>query len=140
MKTGYELIEELFGEDFDSSDPYELRDNDLKGFELISDELSYNSGWYNYYKLTFKHIKTGKKYSIEYNSHTSDNVCDGGFLTDTLKEIKEDKTYDAFDKFMNLALDLGNELHEREELTELEGQFLNALDCYIDLACEEIED
>jgi hypothetical protein len=135
MKTGYELIEEVFGKDFDTDDLYAIRDNDLEGYELISDELVYNKGWYNYYEVIFKDLKTGKKYSFEYKQHTSDNVCDGGLLLETFKEVTEDKFQLAIDKLMDAVFDLGIELSEKEieELTEKENKFLKALDFYCDV-------
>lgn len=53
--------------------------------------------------------------------------------------MSEDKTYVAFDKFMNYALELGGDLHGRNMLTKPEQNFLDALDHYIDLAVEENE-
>lgn len=139
-KIGYELIEEVFGEHFDHDDFYSLRDGDLEGFELISDDLSYNSGWYNYYEVTVKDTNTGKKYSFEYNQHTSDNVCDGGLLLGTFKEIEEDIVYAAFDKFMDSAFELAEDFHKKNMLTKPEQNFLNAFDHYIDLVVEEDEE
>ncbi|MNF87662.1 hypothetical protein D3C84_701340 [compost metagenome] len=54
--------------------------------------------------------------------------------------MSEDKTYAAFEKFMDKAFELGSDLHEKSMLTEPEQNFLDAFDHYIDLVCEEDED
>lgn len=78
---GLELWHHLFEEE--DLEPYDLEDHE----EVTSynEDLSYNSGWYNYYEITFR--LRGKKYSIEKKSHTSDNVCDTEWLMDTFQEV-----------------------------------------------------
>lgn len=84
MKTGYDLVEEVFGEEAIDH----LREiEEVDGVEDYTENLSYNSGWYNYYEVTFKF--KGKKYSFEFKSHTSDNVCDMEFFYESFKEIEE---------------------------------------------------
>lgn len=71
MKVNYD---EVFGEDSSGDELYEIRFDDFLEATNVKDELSYNSGWYNYSLLTFDY--KGKRYSIEYKEHTSDNVVD----------------------------------------------------------------
>lgn len=74
-------LEELFGEDEDVWEIISLiRHDDYEEATNVKDELSYNSGWYNYSTLTFDY--KGKRYSIEYKEHTSDNVCDFEYTSD----------------------------------------------------------
>lgn len=142
MKTGIELVEELFGEDYDDDIFYELRDGDCEGYKLISDELSYNSGWYNYYEVVIENSETGNRYSFEYNQHTSDNVCDGGVIYESFKEIEPDPLQIAIDKLMDATFDLGMMLQDLDydALSEQEKAFLAALDFYCDVAEEMNED
>ena len=77
---GQALLEQVFGEDLD--DIFSLiRDEDLEGVSNVNEDLSYNSGWYNYYQILFDY--KGKRYSFEYKDHTSDNVCDMTYLPET---------------------------------------------------------
>lgn len=81
---GYKLLEEVFGEDLD--DIFSLiRDGDLEGVTTVTESLSYNSGWYNYYVIMFDY--KGKRYSFEYKDHTSDNVCDMSYLPETFYSL-----------------------------------------------------
>ena len=83
--------EEIFGEDVDLDEVLSMvRFEDYKGATNVKDELNYNSGWYNYSTVTFDY--EGKRYSVEYKEHTSDNVSDMEYLYDTfccLGEVSE---------------------------------------------------
>jgi|SRR5690606_38089811 len=84
MKTGLELVDELFGED----EIFNLREIEyVDGVEEYEENLSYNEGWYNYYEVTFKY--NGKKYSFEYREHTSDNVADTEIFDDSFQEVED---------------------------------------------------
>lgn len=73
---------ELFGEDEDLEEVLNLiRFDDFEDATNVKDELSYNEGWYNYSTLKFDY--KGKRYSIEYKEHTSDNISEMEFLYNT---------------------------------------------------------
>lgn len=73
---------ELFGEDEDLEEILNLiRFDDFEDATNVKDELSYNEGWYNYSTLKFDY--KGKRYSIEYKEHTSDNISEMEFLYNT---------------------------------------------------------
>jgi GTP cyclohydrolase I len=48
----------------------------------------------------------------------------------------EETTDEKFGKVMDSLFNLAEELHERDELTETEKEFLDAFDAYVDAACE----
>lgn len=74
-------LEELFGKNEDCSEIIDLiRFDDYKEATNVKDEISYNSDWYNYSVLTFDY--KGKRYSIEYKEHTSDNITDFEYTSD----------------------------------------------------------
>lgn len=76
---GYKLYNCLF----EDVEPCDLEDHDE--ISAYDENLSYNSGWYNYYEVTFRY--RGKKYSMEKKVHTSDNVCDTEYLIETFQEV-----------------------------------------------------
>lgn len=76
----------LFGEDYDWNEAlHEIRDGDYEGVTNVVDKLEDNEGWYNYSSLKFD-LK-GKRYSIEYREHTSDNVSDFEWIDGTFIEL-----------------------------------------------------
>lgn len=76
-------LEEIFGEDICLDEVLgEIRHDFFDGVTNVKDELKYNEGWYNYSSLTFDY--EGKRYTIDYKEHTSDNICDLDYLMDTL--------------------------------------------------------
>jgi len=80
-------FEEVFEDEIEENGYLsEFEIEDVEGVTDYEDDISYNSGWYNYHEVTFKY--RGKKYSFEYKSHTSDNVCDTEVLSGTFKEIE----------------------------------------------------
>ncbi|MFB0831407.1 hypothetical protein ACEU2D_17620 [Brevibacillus laterosporus] len=86
MKKGWELIEELFGEDLDFMGEI----TDMDGVVEISDALSYNDDWWNYHLVTIKY--EGKYYTYECRKHVSPICGDTEYFEETFQEveIKED--------------------------------------------------
>ena len=78
--------DKLFGEDYYWDEAlHEIRHEDYEGATNIVNKLEYNEGWYNYSSLRFD-LK-GKRYSIEYREHTSDNVSDFEWIDGTFIEL-----------------------------------------------------
>lgn len=74
----------LFGE---NEDLYEVisiikNEQDFQGVTNIKEEFTGNSGWYNHYNLTFDY--EGKRYTISYKEHTSDNISDFEYVSELL--------------------------------------------------------
>ncbi|MEH7209990.1 hypothetical protein V7094_27890, partial [Priestia megaterium] len=87
MLTGTKLLEEVFSEEVLENLP-DLREiEEVDGVTNWSIDFSYNSGWYNYYTVSFNY--NGKKYEFEYQDHTSDNVCDSEVDVASFKECEE---------------------------------------------------
>lgn len=75
-------FDNVFGEDVDWEEVIgSIRGDDYEGVTNTKDELSYNEGWYNHSIITFDY--KGKRYSIDYSEHTSDNVSETEFDTDS---------------------------------------------------------
>lgn len=74
----------LFGE---NEDLYEVvsiirNEQDFQGVTNIKEKFTGNSGWYNHYNLTFDY--EGKRYTISYKKHTSDNISDFEYVSELL--------------------------------------------------------
>lgn len=80
MRQGYELIEEIFGEE-GLELVSELRHGDILDVKNHSIEITDNIGWYNHYQVKFD--LNEKRYVFKYKEHTSDNVCDSEIFFDT---------------------------------------------------------
>ena len=84
--TGKKLLEQVFAKEIEEHGELELYEiEDLDGVTCFDESLSYNSGWYNYYAITFRY--EGKSYSFEKREHTSDNVSDTEWYTDKFHEV-----------------------------------------------------
>lgn len=118
-------LEDVFGE-YWKEELNMVRYDDCKDAENVKDELTYNSGWYNYSKLTFDF--KGKRYSIEHKEHTSDNVCDFEWLLDTftcLGEVEELQESITKEDLVN------SEIHYKKMLKRKDAQiaeYKNALE------------
>ena len=78
--------DKLFGEGCDWDEAlHRIRHEDYEGATNVVDKLEYNEGWYNYSSLKFD-LK-GKRYSIEYRKHTSDNVSDFEWIDNSFIEL-----------------------------------------------------
>ncbi|AYB37649.1 hypothetical protein [Brevibacillus laterosporus] len=86
MKKGWELINELFGEDFDFMGEI----IDMDGVVEISDVISYNDDWWNYHLVTIEY--EGKYYTYEYRKHVAPICGDIEYYGETFQEVenKED--------------------------------------------------
>lgn len=86
---GQDLLVEVFADEFEEYGEINMWEiEDYEGVTEYDDDINYNSGWYNYHLVTFTY--KGKRYSYEYKTHTSDNVCDTEILWDTFKEVTFD--------------------------------------------------
>ena len=86
-------FEDVFDEDEDLDEVISMiRYDEFEGATNVKDELNYNEGWYNYSTVTFDY--EGKRYSIEYKEHTSDNVSDMEYLYNTFVCLGEAKEMD----------------------------------------------
>lgn len=117
---GLKLIEQVFAdviEEYGQMELYEIQE--LDGVTDYDEDLSYNSGWYNYYDVTFKY--KGKTYTFEYKEHTSDNVSDTEYFYGTFREIVEDKILDPVELFGGVKgeLTLNKEYFTQDEVIAL---------------------
>lgn len=117
---GYALFEQVFADVIEEDGELEFYQiEDIDGVTEYSDELNYNSGWYNYSIVFFKY--NGRKYSMEYKEHTSDNVSDTEHLWNTFKEIqgitlnKDTFTQDEVFEILGLPLTQIHELMKEVE-------------------------
>ncbi|QOV08352.1 hypothetical protein Kirov_153 [Bacillus phage Kirov] len=86
---GQDLLVEVFADEFEEYGEINMWEiEDYEGVTEYDDDINYNSGWYNYHLVTFTY--KGKRYSYEYKTHTSDNVCDTEIFWDTFKEVTFD--------------------------------------------------
>lgn len=87
--TGYELLKELFGEE--KAEEFEIYEaEDMDGVEDYEQQSLGVDGWYETILHSFRF--GGKLYSVEEQSHASDNVCDSDVLWDTFQEVHVKKT------------------------------------------------
>lgn len=87
-------IYELFGEYKNVEEIISLiLSNDFKDAEKIDDELDCAYGRHKYSTLTFKY--KGKRYSIQYKEHISDDVADVEYLYDTFTSPDDEITSEA---------------------------------------------
>lgn len=76
-------IEDIFGEDVEAFETLnDIKYDSYEGVTNVENEIDYNSGWYNYYTLSFDF--EGKSYEVKYKEHVSDNVDDLDFIDGTL--------------------------------------------------------
>ncbi|UGO46166.1 hypothetical protein PQE74_gp083 [Bacillus phage vB_BanS_Chewbecca] len=117
---GLRLLEQVFAEEFENHGDFELYEiQELDGVTDYDEDLSYNSGWYNYYDVTFKY--KGKSYTFEYKEHTSDNVSDTEYFYGTFKEVVEDKILEPVELFggVDTSLTLNKDIFTQEEVIKI---------------------
>ncbi|MGG0793705.1 hypothetical protein ABE137_06835 [Brevibacillus laterosporus] len=82
MRKGWELIKELFGEDFDFMGEI----TDMDGVEEISDVLSYNDDWWNYHLVTIEY--EGNRYTYGYRKHVAPICGDIEYYGESFQEVE----------------------------------------------------
>lgn len=133
MKKGTELLREIFDDCYDENLSMIMCEDTVEGVELISNKLSSNDEWYNYYEVVFSF--KGKLYTFEYNKHTSPNVCETNIEYDAFvclgdtKELEQEKpdilAYKKTEAYLRKRIDfLENELKEsKNELKNYKDPF-----------------
>ncbi|PGO60573.1 hypothetical protein [Priestia megaterium] len=123
-KTGRELLEEVFADRIEEYGEIELSEiEDCIDGVTCYEEVGFHNGWWIEYTATFRY--KGKKYTFDYKTHASDNVCDSEWYEDTFAEVEE-KDHPAIQK-INLIIE-GIENEEFETWDEIVRNLEEALE------------
>lgn len=136
--AGIMNFEDVFGESEDWQEIImEISQDSYEGATNVSDDLSYNSGWYNHSVITFDY--KGKRYYIEYKEHTSDNVSDTeyGDLV-CLGSVEEMNDVITKEDLSRITIDYQNEIQILESKNKRLLEYKDTLDKLIPVSHREL--